>query len=231
MARLSVALICAALAVASAAVEVKHYTVDLVGRKADPVTQARRAVAKRAATIPLANYYGGTDLQWYGNISVGTPPQTISVVFDTGSYTLEFPGEFCRGPLALATTYALTIGPQCTSCSSKQHKFQTSKSSTFIDGGRTTSISFSTGVNQIPVTSSSQYRLTLRTGSDTVALGGLSVRNTDLYLITAQTAAFNVDPFDGIMGMPSDGTGWLGALPDAGLQCQSSVSISCMMIG
>lgn len=70
----------------------------------------KRSIVKRGldpSSIPLADQFNGTDLQyvrplspkltlthhthrWYGNISVGTPPQTIPVVFDTGSYTLEF---------------------------------------------------------------------------------------------------------------------------------------------
>jgi hypothetical protein len=96
MSRLSLCLALGALASSVAAAE--HHTIDLVARRGSPATSARRSArSKRASTVPLIDYYaGGEDLQWYGNISVGTPAQTISVVFDTGSDTLEFPSTLPR---------------------------------------------------------------------------------------------------------------------------------------
>jgi hypothetical protein len=55
-------------------------------------------------------------------------------------------------------------------------------------------------VNTLPVTSNSQYTLHLRSGTDTVTVGGVTAKKSPLWLITSQTAAFSVDPFDGIMG-------------------------------
>lgn len=204
MSRLSLCLAVSALASAVTA-GATHHTIDLFSKPAHPGTPARRAAmnkraSKAAATVPLLDYYGGTDLQWYGNISVGTPAQITSVVFDTGSDTLEFPST------------------ACTSNCNTQHRFNTALSSTFVDGGRTNVLNFATGVNTLPVTSNTEYELHLRSGSDTVAIGGISVKKSPLYLITAQTAAFSVDPFDGIMGMPADGSGWLSSLSSAGLQ-------------
>ena len=79
-------------------------------------------------------------------------------------------------------------------------KFNSSKSSTFVDGGKTNSITFATGVGVDPVIGAN-YELTLRSGRDTVSVGGLSVPDVSLFLITNQTAKFDIDPFSGIQGL------------------------------
>jgi hypothetical protein len=43
--------------------------------------------------IPLKNVWNS---QWYGNIFIGTPPQKVSVVFDTGSGNLAIKGRKCK---------------------------------------------------------------------------------------------------------------------------------------
>lgn len=114
--------------------------------------------------------------------SVGTPPQTLGVVFDTGSTSLEFASTLC--------------GSSC----ARQRKFDSSKSSTFTDGGRTQTITFGTGVGVDPVIGNN-WQLSLRSATDVVSIGGLNAGRVSLFLITKQTPTFSPEPFDGIQGV------------------------------
>lgn len=175
------------------------------------VSSQRRALSP--ANVPLTDFFKGTDLQWYGNISVGTPSQQITVVFDTGSSTLEFASK------------------QCGNACSNQVQFDTSKSSTYKDGGRTSSISFATGVGVDPVQSDDDYTLTLRSGSDVVSVGGLDAGRVSLYTITDQTPKFNIDPFSGIQGMSSQAQGFFAALIKKGLPSLFSLYLTPQKAG
>ncbi|KAJ7601341.1 aspartic peptidase domain-containing protein [Mycena rosella] len=177
-----------------------------------PAAATLRRRALDPVTVPLADFFLGTDLQWFGNITVGTPPQTVSVVFDTGSSTLEFASTLC--------------GASC----DNQVKFDSSKSSTFVDRGTTSSITFSTGVGVDPVVGAN-YRLTLRSGTDTVGIGGLTVPATSLFLITNQTAKFGIDPFSGIQGMSARAQGLFAGLIAQGLPSLFSLFLTPQAVG
>ncbi|KAF7358105.1 Acid protease [Mycena venus] len=150
-----------------------------------------------SASEPLQDYFNGTDLQWFGNISVGTPPQTFTVVFDTGSTTLEIPGTAC--------------GSACRN----HHQFNSSASKTFVDKNSSTILTFGTGVGVTPV-NGSDWQLHLSLVSDTVSVAGLTVHQSELFLITNQTPTFLDDPFDGIMGLsPASAILQRGGIPRA----------------
>ena len=136
----------------------------------------------------------------YPTISaVGTPPQPVSLVFDTGSTSLEF-----------AST-------ECTSCV-QTGKFDGNKSSTYVRGSRVSTISFATGVGVDPVVNN-DYVLTLRSGTDTITVGGVATPNVSLFTIINQTPKFNLEPFLGIQGMGPRAQGFFLALTRAGLPC------------
>ncbi|RPD68610.1 acid protease [Lentinus tigrinus ALCF2SS1-7] len=170
-----------------------------------------RKRALSAISVPLDDFFLGTDLQWFGNISVGTPPQDVSVVFDTGSTSLEF-----------AST-------ECTSCV-QTPKFDPAKSSTFVRGSRTTTLDFATGVGVDPVVNN-DYVLTVRSATDTVTVGGVAAKNVSLFTIIDQTPAFNVDPFLGIQGMGSRAQGFFAALVKAGLPSLFSMFLTPNAVG
>ncbi|KAJ7755367.1 acid protease [Mycena maculata] len=185
-------------------------TIQLQSRIAPAAATLRRR-ALNPVTVPLADFFLGTDLQWFGNITVGTPPQNVSVVFDTGSSTLEFASTLCA------------------TCSN-QVQFDSKKSSTFVDGGDTSTITFSTGVGVDPVVGDN-YQLTLRSGTDTVAVGGLSAPATDLFLITKQTAKFDINPFSGIQGMSARAQGFFAGLVQQGLPSLFSLYVTPKAVG
>ncbi|KAJ7601340.1 acid protease [Mycena rosella] len=166
-------------------------TIHLQSRIA-PVSATLRRRSLNPVTVPLADFFLGTDLQWFGNITVGTPPQTVSVVFDTGSSTLEFASTLC--------------GASC----DNQVKFDSSKSSTFVDGGTTSSITFSTDIKL------TRKSLTLRSGTDTVGIGGLT---------------FGIDPFSGIQGMSARAQGLFAGLVAQGLPSLFSLFLTPQAVG
>ncbi|KAI0344663.1 acid protease [Trametopsis cervina] len=172
----------------------------------------RRAVGP--VTLPLKEYFNGTDLQWYGDIQVGTPPQNLTVVFDTGSVTLEITSTDCT-----------------TSCAS-QTKFSKSLSTSFIDtsAGQSSVLTFGTGVGVDPVVGDN-WQLTLRAARDTVAVGGIGVRNVSMFLIEGQTETFAGDPFDGIQGMSPSADGLFAGLVDQGLPSLFSFYITPHDVG
>ncbi|KAI1791930.1 acid protease [Ganoderma leucocontextum] len=147
---------------------VKPVPVQLQARKTQNghISGIRRR-ALDAIGVPLDDFFLGTDLQWFGNISVGTPPQPVSVVFDTGSQTLEFAETGCK------------------SCA----QINPSKSSTFKRGTRKETLPFPTGVGVDPIVDN-DYVLTIQSATDSVTVGGITLEKVSLTIID-QTAAFN----------------------------------------
>ncbi|KAH8289593.1 hypothetical protein KR054_007596 [Drosophila jambulina] len=119
---------------------------------------------------PLSNY---NNYQYYGNISIGTPPQYFLVQFDTGSSNLWIPSV------------------SCTSGGCADHQtYNQSASSTYQANGTYFTITYGTG-------SVSGYL-----SVDSVSVGGLNVSNQKFGQVSTEVGTNFVDAmFDGILGM------------------------------
>nr|XP_056701676.1 gastricsin-like [Euleptes europaea] len=113
------------------------------------------------------------DASYYGEISIGTPPQNFLVLFDTGSSNLWVPSVYC----------------QSQACSNHA-RFNPSQSSTYSTNGQTFSLQYGSG------------SLTGFFGYDTMTLQNIVVTNQEFGLSENEPGTnFIYAQFDGILGM------------------------------
>uniref|UniRef100_A0A8C9NKT7 Embryonic pepsinogen-like n=1 Tax=Serinus canaria TaxID=9135 RepID=A0A8C9NKT7_SERCA len=116
---------------------------------------------------------GCLQVEYYGTISIGTPPQNFSVVFDTGSSDLWVPLVSC--PSLACQTHRV---------------FDPSQSSSYKSTGLSLSVHYGTGEMEGIV------------GSDTITVASLVDTNQLFGLSTAEPGRFFVHvQFDGILGL------------------------------
>ncbi|XP_054836902.1 gastricsin-like [Eublepharis macularius] len=113
------------------------------------------------------------DASYYGEISIGTPPQNFLVLFDTGSSNLWVPSVYC----------------QSQACSNHA-RFNPSQSSTYSTNGQTFSLQYGSG------------SLTGFFGYDTLTLQNIVVTKQEFGLSKNEPGTnFIYAQFDGILGM------------------------------
>ncbi|XP_065260141.1 pepsin A-2/A-3-like [Emys orbicularis] len=140
------------------------------------------SLSNEDASEPLTNYM---DIEYFGTISIGTPAQDFSVLFDTGSSNLWVPSVYCSSPA-------------CTN----HNRFNPKDSSTYEATSENVSIQYGTG------------SMTGILGYDTVQVGGIVDTNQIFGLSETEPGSFlYYSPFDGILGLAFPSIASSGATP------------------
>ncbi|KAE9548531.1 hypothetical protein FO519_008256 [Halicephalobus sp. NKZ332] len=125
---------------------------------------------------PFIDYY---DDFYLGIISLGTPAQNFTIVLDTGSSNLWVIDVKC-------TTQACKGYPDS---GFTKHRFDSSKSSTFVKNGKHFSIQYGSGSCKGVL------------GADTLSFGGITVKGQTFGTAESIADVFGYQPVDGILGL------------------------------
>jgi phytepsin len=118
------------------------------------------------------------DAQWYGSISIGTPPQRFAVLFDTGSSNLWVPSSLCPFWVLACDLHA---------------QYDHTKSKTYQKNGEKFAIQYGSGA----ATGFLSY--------DNVNIGGVSIQKQVFAEVTGEPGiAFLAAGFDGVLGLAFD---------------------------
>lgn len=152
--------------------------------KPKTATEFRAASQRRAARyqhlaatlaggdLPSVSLTDVQDLEYFGEVSIGSPAQKFKVIYDTGSSNLWVPSKTCDN------------------CKAKGPKYDSSKSSKYSKDGTSFMLAYGTG--------SCKGFLS----QDDIVVGGETITGFKFGEVTHEAAdVFGQVPFDGILGM------------------------------
>ncbi|XP_006834280.1 PREDICTED: renin [Chrysochloris asiatica] len=131
----------------------------------------RVSVGNGTSPMILTNYL---DTQYYGEVGIGTPPQTFKVIFDTGSANLWVPSSKCS--------------PLYTACET-HNRYDSSESSSYVENGSEFTINYGSG------------KVSGFLSQDVVTMGGITVTQTFGEVTELPVIPFMLAKFDGVLGM------------------------------
>ncbi|NWH53911.1 PEPA protein, partial [Fregata magnificens] len=150
--------------------------------KLHPYNPAAKFFSSGVSAEPLQNYM---DNEYFGTISIGTPAQKFTVIFDTGSSNLWVPSVYCSSPAC-----------------GNHNRFNPADSSTFVSTNDSVSIAYGTG------------SMTGVLGYDTVIVSDIEVTSQIFGLAETEPGDFfYYTPFDGILGLAFPSIASSGATP------------------
>merc|ERR1719353_2125480 len=159
------------------------YRIPMLKRSTEEVIQGRLAAAADAERNGLLKSSGDVKIndfqnaQYYGQATIGTPPQTFNVIFDTGSANLWVPNS----KVGLRGLF--------------KHKYKSSASSTYVKNGTVFKIQYGSG----PVSGI--------WSADTVSIAGVAIKQQAFAEVEDASGlglAYSIGKFDGILGLGWD---------------------------
>nr|XP_055190184.1 renin isoform X4 [Nyctereutes procyonoides] len=131
----------------------------------------RLSSGNSTSPVVLTNYL---DTQYYGEIGIGSPPQTFKVIFDTGSANLWVPSTKCSPLYTACEIHCL---------------YDSSESSSYMENGTTFTIRYGSG------------KVKGFLSQDLVTVGGITVTQTFGEVTELPLIPFMLAKFDGVLGM------------------------------
>ncbi|XP_017119317.1 cathepsin D isoform X2 [Drosophila elegans] len=160
-----------------------------------------RNITNGSETLSLA-LQTHQNLEYYGTISMGTPRQNFSVIFDTGSSNTWLPSINC---------------PKSNSACQNHKQYDSSRSSSYIPDGRNFTLRYGSG------------KVVGYLSKDTMQLAGADLPGItfgeSLFL---QHFAFDSVKFDGLVGLGLGVLAWANTTPFVPLLCAKRLVEECI---